>query len=175
MDDRKPTSLDELWAQSAEQIMNRLVIELKEEGGPTYQRMPIQVLETRVQRLFDAFWQSVSQQNATPLKEYVWTTGRERGHEGFSVAELHNVALRLRDALFDAVDEAFPDEPALRLRYSRTVEDLIFAGISTGVQGFVDGREALISRQYEALRRREDEGQEPSQPPPESTPGESNP
>ena len=78
---------------------------------------------------------------------------RERGHEGFSVAELQSVALCLRDTLLDAVDEAYAHQPELHLRYSRQVEELVFSGISKGVQGFVDGREALIARQYRALRR----------------------
>jgi hypothetical protein len=153
MDNGKPISLDELWAQNAEQILNRLVRELKKGGGPTYQRMPAGVLETRVQQLFDAFWQAVSQKSPKPLTDYVRTTGRRRGHEGFSVAELYTVALRLRDALLDAVDNAYADDPELHLSHSRYVEELILAGISTGVQGFVDGREALIARQYQALRR----------------------
>jgi hypothetical protein len=153
MNDSEPISLDELWAQNAETFLNRLVRELKEGAGPTYQRMPVEVLETRVQRLFDAFWQAVSAKSPKPLTEYVWTAGRARGHEGFTVAELHSVALRLRNALLDAVDEAYADHPELHLRYSRQVEELIFAGVSTGVQGFVDGREALIDRQYRALRR----------------------
>jgi hypothetical protein len=154
MVDPRPISLDELCAQNAEQILNRLVAELKENGGPAYRRMAVDVLENRVQRLFDAFWQAVSQQDPKPLTDYVWKTGRERGHEGFSVAELQNVALGLRDALLDAVDEAYADQPELHLRYSRDVEELIFTGIGAGVRGFVDGREALISRQYQALKRK---------------------
>jgi hypothetical protein len=153
MDDLQPITLDELYAQSAEKVLSRLVSELKAAGGPAYQRMPVEVLESRVQRLFDAFWQAIAQKNPKPLTEYVWTTGRERGHEGFTVAELHTVALHLRDALLDLVDDAYAAHPELRLNYSRTVEELVFVGISTGVQGFVDGREALIARQTQALRR----------------------
>lgn len=153
MSNGEPISLDELCAQNAEQFLGRLVQELKERGGPTYQQMPEEVLESRVRRLFDAFWQAVSQNSPKPLTDYVWTTGRERGHEGFAVAELHGVALCLRDTLLDAVDEVYANQPELHLRYNRQVEELIFSGISKGVQGFVDGREALIARQYRALRR----------------------
>jgi hypothetical protein len=156
MEDRKPITLDELVAQNAELILRRLIRELKESGGPTYQRIPLGVLQSRVHRLFDAFWQAVSQKDPKPLTEYVRATGRERGHEGFSVAELHNVAIRLRDALLELVDEVYADDPELRLHNSRNVEELIFGGISAGVQGFVDGREALIARQSEALRRNND-------------------
>jgi hypothetical protein len=152
----EPISLDELCAQNADQFLGRLVQELKERGGPTYQQMPVAVLESRVRRLFDAFWQAVSQNSSQPLADYVWTTGRERGHEGFAVAELHSVALCLRDTLLDAVDEAYADQPELHLRYSRQVEELVFSGISKGVEGFVDAREALIARQYRALRRNQE-------------------
>ena len=58
------------------------------------------------------------------------------------------------EALLDAVDEAYADQPELHLRYSRDVEELILTGIGAGVRGFVDGREALISRQYQALKRK---------------------
>jgi hypothetical protein len=153
MDDRKPISLHELWAQNAERLLNRLVQELKEGGGPAYQRMPVEVLQTRVQRLFDAFWQAVSQNDPKPMTDYIWAASRERGHEGFTVAELQNVSLRLRDALLDVVDEVYADYPEVHLRNSRQVEELIFTGIGAGVQGFVDGREALIARQFQALRR----------------------
>jgi hypothetical protein len=153
MDDLQPITLDELCAQNAEQILARLVKELKEVGGPTYQRMPLEVLENRVERLFDAFWQAIAQKNPKPLTDYVWMTGRERGHEGFAVGELHTVAVRLRNALLDLVDEACAGSPELQLSYSRTVEELVLVGISTGVQGFVDGREALIARQAQALLR----------------------
>ncbi len=153
MDERQPISLDELLAQNADKILSQLMQELKESGGPTYQRIPMEVLETRVHRLFDAFWQAVSQQSPQPMIEYIRKTGRERGHEGFSVAELQNVALRLRDALLELVDKAYTGHPELQLRHSRSVEELILSGIGAGVQGFVDGREALIARQLEALRR----------------------
>lgn len=153
MDERQPISLDELLAQNADKILSQLIQELKESGGPTYQRIPMEVLENRVHRLFDAFWQAVSQQSPQPMIEYIRKTGRERGHEGFSVAELQNVALRLRDALLELVDRAYAGHPELRLRHSRSVEELILSGIGAGVQGFVDGREALIARQLEALRR----------------------
>jgi hypothetical protein len=148
-------SLDELCAQNAERFLSRLVQDLKERGGPTYRQMPIGVLESRVRRLFDAFWQAVAQNSSKPLTDYVWTTGRERGQEGFAVAELHSVALCFRETLLEAVDEAYADQPELCLRYSRQVEELVFSGISKGVQGFVDGREALITRQNQALRGNE--------------------
>lgn len=153
MEDRKPISLDELLAQNAEQVLVHLVSELKESGGPTFQRISTEVLQNRLHRLFDAFWQSVSRKDPRPLTEYVRATGRKRGHEGFTVAELQNVALRLRDMLLELVDEAYADDPEQRLRNSRSVEELIFGGVSAGVQGFVDGRDALIARQFEALRR----------------------
>ena len=153
MEENKPISLEELWAQNAELILQRLVQELKEAGGPAYQRTPNEVLETRIQRLFDAFWEAVGQKDPRPLTDYVWAASRQRGHEGFTVAELQNVALRLRDALLDVVDEVYAGYPELHLRNSRQVEELILTGISAGVRGFVDGREALIARQYNALRR----------------------
>jgi hypothetical protein len=153
MEENKPISLEELWAQNAESILQRLVQELKETGGPAYQRTPSEVLETRIQRLFDAFWEAVLQKDPKPMTDYVWAASRQRGHEGFSVAELQNVALRLREALLDVVDEVYADYPELHLRNSRQVEELILTGISAGVRGFVDGREALIARQYDALRR----------------------
>ena len=46
MNERQPISLDELLAQNAEHILRRLVRELKASGGPTYQRMPVEVLQT---------------------------------------------------------------------------------------------------------------------------------
>jgi hypothetical protein len=153
MDERQPISLDELLAQKAEQILSQLIQELKDSGGPTYEKIPIEVLERRIHRLFDAFWQAVSQKSPQPMTEYIRKTGRERGHEGFSVAELQNVALRLRDALLELVDKAYAGHPELQLRHSRSVEELILSGIGAGVQGYVDGREALIARQLEALRR----------------------
>ena len=145
-------SLTELLAQNAEPIMGQLIQTLREHGGPSYQRMSAGVLERRVQRLFDAFWQGISQNSPRPLTDYIWRASRERGHEGVTVAELRTVGLCLRDALLAVVDEAY-SEPALRLRCSRQIEELILSGIGAGVEGFVDGREALISRQYEALRR----------------------
>jgi hypothetical protein len=153
MEENKPISLEELWAQNAESILQRLVQELKETGGPAYQRTPTEVLENRIQRLFDAFWEAVLQKDPKPMTDYVSAASRQRGHEGFSVAELQNVALRLREALLDVVDEVYADYPELHLRNSRQVEELILTGISAGVRGFVDGREALIARQYDALRR----------------------
>jgi len=153
MDKRQPISLDELLAQNAEELLSQLIQELKESGGPTYQKIPMEVLETRVHRLFDAFWQAVSQQSPQPMIEYIRKTGLERGHEGFSVAELQNVALRLRDDLLELVDRAYAGHPELQLHHSRSVEKLILTGVGAGVQGFVDGREALIARQLEALRR----------------------
>ncbi len=156
MDDRKPISLDELLAQKAEDILSRLLRELVEKGGPSYQKLSVQVLEMRLQRLFDAFWDGMSQHDAKPLTSYIWATSRQRGNEGFTVDELQTVGLCLRDTLLDVVDEVYIDDPALRLRYSRQIEELILTGIGAGVRGFVDGREALISRQYNALRRNQE-------------------
>jgi len=153
MQDHAPISLDELWAQNAETILDRLVKELKASGSPAYQRTPVDVLASRIRHLFDAFWQAVARNDPKPMTDYIWTTSRERGSEGFSVADLQDVALRLRDALLDVVDVAYVDEPELHLHNSRRVEELILTGIGAGVRGFVDGREALISRQYRALRR----------------------
>jgi hypothetical protein len=153
MDDHQAISLSELLAQNAERILSQLIEELVERGGPSYQQMPIEVLEVRVQRLFDAFWQGMARNDPKPMTDYIWATSRERGHEGFTVAELQTVGLRLRDALLDVVDEAYADDPEQRLRHSRQIEELILSGIGAGVRGFVDGREALITRQYEALRR----------------------
>lgn len=153
MDERQPISLDELLAQKAEQLLSQLIQDLKESGGPAYVKLPTQVLERRIHRLFDAFWQAVSLNSPQPMIEYIRKTGRERGHEGFSVTELQNVALRLRDALLELVDEAYAGHPELQLHHSRSVEELILSGIGAGVQGYVDGREALIARQLEALRR----------------------
>lgn len=153
MDEHQPISLTELLAQKAEPILTRLIKELRETGGASYKQMPLEVLEKRVQRLFDAFWQGMAQNDPKPMTDYIWATSRERGHEGVTVAELQTVGLRLRDALLDVVDETYADDPDLRLRYSRQIEELILSGIGAGVRGFVDGREALIKRQYEALRR----------------------
>jgi AcrR family transcriptional regulator len=153
MDGDEAISLTELLAQSAERILGRLLNELRAKGGPNYQQLPAEVLEMRLQRLFDAFWQGVSQNDPKPMIDYVWATSRERGNEGFTVAELQTVGLRLRDALLEVVDETYADDPALHLRYSRQIEELILSGIGAGVRGFVDGRETLIARQYDALRR----------------------
>jgi hypothetical protein len=153
MKEQDPISLTELLAQSAERIMGRLMQDLSEKGGPFYQRVAPEVLERRVQRLFDAFWQGISQHSSKPLTDYIWTASRERGHEGMTVAELRTVGLCLRDALLEVVDEAYGNDPELHLRNSRQIEELILSGIGASVEGFVDGREALISRQYEALRR----------------------
>jgi AcrR family transcriptional regulator len=153
MDDNQPLSLTELLAQRAEQILDRLIQELREKGGSSYQQMPLEVLEKRVQRLFDAFWQGMSQNTPKPLTDYIWMTSRKRGHEGITVAELQTVGLCLRDALLDVVDEVYAGSPDERLSHSRQIEELILSGIGAGVRGFVDGRESLIKRQYEALRR----------------------
>lgn len=153
MDDSQPISLTELLAQKAELILSRLIKELRDTGGPSYKRIPLEVLEKRLQRLFDAFWQGMAQNDPKPMTDYIWEISRDRGHEGVTVAELQIVGLRLRDLLLDAVDEAFADDPDLHLRYSRQIEELILSGIGAGVRGFVNGREALIKRQYEALRR----------------------
>jgi hypothetical protein len=157
MNGGEPISLDELWAQNAEMLLDRMVRELKAEGGPAYRRISVQVLQTRVQRLFDVFWQAVSQNDPKPMIDYIRSTGRKRGHEGFTVSELQNVALRLRDAMLEVVDQAYADDAERRLINSRRVEELILSGVGAGVQGYVDGREALIARQYRALRRQTDE------------------
>ena len=87
------------------------------------------------------------------MVEYIWSTSRERGNEGFSVADLQVVGLCLRDSMLKVVDEVYAGDPKLRLRHSRRIEELILSGIGAGVQGFVDGRESLIARQFEALQR----------------------
>lgn len=153
MKNQKTISLHELYAQNAERILDRLLTVLLETEGTTYRQMLKEVLRTRLQRLFDAFWQGISQNDPKPMIDYIWSTSRERGNEGFTVADLQVVALCLRDALLEVVDEAYADDPERRLHNSRRTEELILTGISAGVRGFVDGREALISRQYEALRR----------------------
>jgi hypothetical protein len=153
MNDREPISLTELCAQNAERIMAQLIAVLREKGGPRYKELSAEVLQRRVQRLFDSFWQGISKNDPQPMTEYIWAASRERGHEGFSVAELQAVGLYLRDVLLGIVDEVYADNQELRLQNSRRVEELIWAGIGASVQGFVDGREALITRQYQALRR----------------------
>ena len=117
----------------------------------------------RVQRLFDAFWQGVSRNDPRPMTEYIWATSRERGDEGVNVAELQTVGLCFREALLEVVDEACAENPALHLRYSRQIEELILSGIGASARGFVDGREALITRQYAALRRSQKKTGEESQ------------
>jgi hypothetical protein len=153
MADQTPISLDELLAQRAENILSRLLRTLVEKGGPSYKSLPMPVLERRLQRLFDAFWQGMAQGDAKPMVDYIWNTSRQRGNEGFSVDELQTLGLCLRDTLLDAVDEVYAEYPTLRLRYSRQIEELILTGLGSSVRGFVDGREALISRQTKALRR----------------------
>jgi AcrR family transcriptional regulator len=153
MKERKTTSLHELFAQNAERILEQLLAVLLETESTVYKQMPTEVLRTRVQRLFDAFWQGISQNDPKPMIDYIWATGRERGNEGFTVADLQVVALCLRDILLEMVDEAYANDPERRLHNSRRTEELILTGISAGVRGFVDGREALIARQYQALRR----------------------
>lgn len=153
MKDHKPVSLHELYAQNAERILDQLLAVLLDAEGTTYKNVSPQLLRTRVQRLFDAFWQSISQKDPQPMIDYIWMTSRERGNEGFTVADVQAVALCLRDALLELVDEAYADDPELRLHNSRRTEELILTGIGAGVQGFVDGRETLISRQYQMLRR----------------------
>ena len=150
MDDRQMISLTELLAQNAEHILSRLLKELREKGG-SYQQMPRDVLEIRVQRLFDAFWQGMSQNDPKPMIDYIRAASRDRGNEGFTVSEVQTVGLCLRDTLLKVVDKAYADNTALRLRNSRYIEELILSGIGAGVGGFVDGREALITRQYECL------------------------
>ncbi len=159
----EPIALTELLAQNADRIMGRLLKELPEKAGPFYQRLSADVLARRVQRLFDAFWEGMSQQSHQPLTRYIWATSRERGSEGVTVAELRAVGLCLREALLEVVDEAYADDPELCLRNSRQIEELILDGIGAGVEGFVDGREALISRQFEALwrSRRPEDGKQP--------------
>ena len=76
-----------------------------------------------------------------------------RGHEGFAVADLQVIGLCLRKVILEVVDEVYATDPALHLRNSRQIEELILSGLGASVHGFVGGREALISRQFEALRR----------------------
>lgn len=156
MDAGKSISLSELLAQNAERLLSELIKELVDKGGPSYQQMSLHVLKTRVQRLFDAFWQGMAKNDPKPMIDYIWEASRERGHEGVSVAELQTVGLYMRDALLRLVDEAYADDPELRLRYSRQIEELILTGIGASVRGFVNGREALIARQYKALRGRKE-------------------
>lgn len=153
MKERRTISLNELFAQNAERILDQLLAVLLEAEGTIYKQMSAEVLLTRVQRLFDAFWQGISQNDPKPMIDYIRVIGRERGNEGFTVADLQIVALCLRDILLEVVDEAYADDPERRLHNSRRTEELILTGISAGVRGFVDGREALIARQYQALRR----------------------
>ena len=156
------TSLPEALAQNAEYILGRVLKVLLKKEGSTYHEMPSEILQTRIQHLFDAFWQGVSQNDPKPMVEYIWSTSRERGNEGFSVADLQVVGLCLRDSMLKVVDEVYAGDPTLRLRHSRRIEELILSGIGAGVQGFVDGRESLIARQFEALQRsqKDPDGQE---------------
>lgn len=158
MNDREIVSLTELLAQNAERVLAQLLRVLKDKGGPGYQRLATDVLQTRIQRLFDAFWQGVAQNDPRPMTDYIATASRERGQEGFTVAEVQTVGLCLRDALLEVVDEAYATDPAQHLKVSRHIEELILSGLGAGVKGFVDGREALIARQYEALRRSQKKG-----------------
>jgi hypothetical protein len=153
MKDREPISLHEVLAQNAEYILDQLLTVLLNAEGTTYHQMSSEVLQRRIQQLFDAFWQTVAQNNPEPMVNYIWKTSRERGNEGFTVADLQTVALCMRDAMLTVVDEVYADAPVQRLHHSRRIEELILSGIGAGVRGFVDGREALISRQFEALRR----------------------
>lgn len=158
MNDSKTISLTELLAQNAERVLSRLIEDLMKKGDSRYRQLPPDVLRARIQRLFDAFWQGIAQNDSKPLTQYIRSTSRERANEGVTVADLQAVGVHLRNALLEVVDEAYADDAELRLRYSRQIEELILSGIGSGVQGFVDGREALIARQFEALMRRRKKG-----------------
>jgi hypothetical protein len=153
MQNSETIALNEVLAQNAEHILDQILMVLSEAKGTTYSEMPTEVLQTRIQQLFDAFWQSISQSNPRPFYNYIWSTSRARGNEGFNVGDLQTVGLCLRDVILEVVDQAYEDDPTLRLHHSRRIEELILAGIGAGVRGFVDGRESLITRQYQALQR----------------------
>ena len=151
--ERRSVSLPETLAQNAERILSRLVAQLRTQDGTTYGQLLPKVLETRVQQLFDAFWQGVAQNDPKPMTDFIQETSRSRGHEGFAVADLQVIGLCLRKVILEVVDEVYATDPALHLRNSRQIEELILSGLGASVHGFVGGREALISRQFEALRR----------------------
>jgi hypothetical protein len=153
MQNNETISLNEVLAQNAEHILDQVLTVLSKAEGTTYSEMPTEVLQARIQHLFDTFWQSISQNNTRPFYNYIWSTSRARGNEGFSVSDLQSVGLCLRDVILDVVDQAYTDDPTLRLHHSRRIEELILSGIGAGVRGFVDGRESLITRQYQALQR----------------------
>ena len=153
MQNNEAIILNEVLAQNAEHILDQILTVLSKAKGTTYGEMPTEVLQARIQHLFDAFWQSISQNNPRPFYNYIWSTSRARGNEGFSVADLQSVGLCLRDVILDVVDQAYTTDPTLRLHHSRRIEELILSGIGAGVRGFVDGRESLITRQYQALTR----------------------
>jgi hypothetical protein len=153
MQNSETTTLNEVLAQNAEQILDQILMVLSETKDTTYSEMPTEVLQTRIQQLFDAFWQSISQNNPRPFYNYIWSTSRARGNEGFRVGDLQTVGLCLRDVILEVVDQAYEVDATLRLHHSRRIEELILSGIGAGVRGFVDGRESLITRQYQALQR----------------------
>ena len=59
MEDHGTISLTELCAQNAERILARLLETLREKGGARYREIPVEVLQRRIQRLIDSFWQGV--------------------------------------------------------------------------------------------------------------------
>lgn len=146
-------SLPEVLAQNMDSILQALVERLKESGGPAYTSQPVEVLGTRIQRLVDVFWQSIAQNDSTILTNYISGVTRERSSQGFSIRQVQRVAIILREVLLKIVDAAYAGDPALRLKNSRRIEELILSGFGAGAFGVEDGREAVISRQNQALRR----------------------
>jgi len=149
-------SLPEVLAQNMDSIIQALVDRLKESGGPAYTSLPLEMLGTRVQRLVDVFWQSIAQNDSAILTNYISSVTRERSSQGYSIRQVQRVAIILRDVLLKVVDTVYADDPALRLKNSRRIEELILSGFGAGAFGVENGREAIISRQNQALRRTSD-------------------
>ncbi len=58
MKEREAMILNEVLAQNAEHILEQILTVLSEAESTIYREMPTEVLQARIQHLFDAFWQS---------------------------------------------------------------------------------------------------------------------
>lgn len=106
-------SFAELLLQNRDYIVKELARQAKEQAGATYATVPMDHLQARMGRVFDAVQQSIAQNQVALMEEFVSGSVRQRVQERYAMDEIQAFVSILHELVLNLLETAYEEDPVL--------------------------------------------------------------
>ena len=144
-------SLAELLRADRDEILTRTVEDLRGQVGSHYQERPAEELRSWVSESLDAVARSLEEGSPQPLMERAETLSRERGEMGFSIYEVVEGILSLKESILPTILQAYQEDREAASRGILQVDRILRSSTGRFAYLFAEGMRQSVRHEKDRL------------------------